>query len=148
MVVSGRDLNEWTLIWPDDEVRYTVAVADGHGHSPERGWTTIEVVRAPERGAVEGLREVLRVVEGVERGEPFGDEATGSLPPLPYIGDVVRAALSGHPRGAGDPSDVDRLRAGISWARGMCSDSEPHEQIDAFLGRLLDPPALDEEDAK
>ena len=34
-------------------------------------------------------------------------------------------------------AEVDRLRAGISWARGMLTDTEPHENVDAFLGRLL-----------
>jgi hypothetical protein len=34
-------------------------------------------------------------------------------------------------------AEVDRLRAGIQWARGLCSDGEPHEKIDAFLGGLL-----------
>lgn len=33
--------------------------------------------------------------------------------------------------------EVARLRAGISWARGMCSDAEPWTKIDAYLGGLL-----------
>jgi hypothetical protein len=39
------------------------------------------------------LREIVRVVDGHDRGEPFGDEEVGSLPLLPYIADVARAAL-------------------------------------------------------
>jgi hypothetical protein len=30
-----------------------------------------------------------------------------------------------------------RLRAGISWVRGMCSDGEAIEAIDAKLGEIL-----------
>lgn len=33
---------------------------------------------------------------------------------------------------------VGRLRAAISWARGMCTDEVPHMEIDAGLGRALD----------
>jgi hypothetical protein len=32
----------------------------------------------------------------------------------------------------------DRYRAGIQWVRGMCSDGEPLEAIDAKLGGILD----------
>ena len=31
----------------------------------------------------------------------------------------------------------ERLRAGVSWARGMLTDTEPHEKVDAYLGGLL-----------
>lgn len=34
-------------------------------------------------------------------------------------------------------ADVERLRAGIQWARGMCSDTEPWTKIDTYLGGLL-----------
>lgn len=34
--------------------------------------------------------------------------------------------------------EVDRLREGIQWAQGMCSDAEPTAEIAAFLRVLLD----------
>lgn len=33
--------------------------------------------------------------------------------------------------------EIAGLRAGISWARGMCTDGDPHERIDHFLGCVL-----------
>lgn len=47
--------------------------------------------------------------------------------------------------------EAAELRAGISWARGMCTDGAPHERIDHFLGCVLAehaelPPASDEKD--
>jgi hypothetical protein len=34
-------------------------------------------------------------------------------------------------------AEVDELRAGISWARGLCTDEKPHAEIDHFLGCVL-----------
>lgn len=34
-------------------------------------------------------------------------------------------------------ADYERLRAGVSYVRGMCSDGEPLELIDAKLGEIL-----------
>lgn len=42
--------------------------------------------------------------------------------------------------------EIERLRAGVSWARGMCTDESSLVGIDVFLGRLLDPRESDEED--
>lgn len=39
-------------------------------------------------------------------------------------------------------AEVERLRAGISWVRGLCSDGEPLDVIDAKLGDLLGGEAL------
>jgi hypothetical protein len=36
--------------------------------------------------------------------------------------------------------EIGRLRAGISWARGLCTDEAAYAEIDAGLGRALDPP--------
>lgn len=36
-------------------------------------------------------------------------------------------------------AEVELLRAGIQWVRGMCSDREPLEAIDAKLGEILSP---------
>lgn len=33
--------------------------------------------------------------------------------------------------------DAARLRAGVQWARGMCTDGAPAEEIDAYLGEVL-----------
>lgn len=43
--------------------------------------------------------------------------------------------------------ELGRLRAGISTVRGMCTDGEPLEVIDAKLGELLGSPASDETEA-
>jgi len=82
MNVLGRDGSEWTLIWPDDEERHTVAVADGHGVPPEHGWTMIPVVRADAyRGAVAALEEIERYFIG---GWPDPDD-------LPRVRALARA---------------------------------------------------------
>lgn len=49
---------------------------------------------------------------------------------LLQIGDlkIVRTLLN---------NEIGELRAGISWARGMCTDEAPHVQIDHFLGCVL-----------
>jgi hypothetical protein len=36
-------------------------------------------------------------------------------------------------------AEVTELRAGISWARGMCSDGRPPVEVDHFLGCVLKP---------
>ena len=43
-------------------------------------------------------------------------------------------------------AEAERLRAVISWARGLCTDEAPYAEIDAGLGRALDERAFDEED--
>ena len=43
--------------------------------------------------AAEALREIIRVLDAHERGEPFGDDEVGSLPLLPYVHDIARGAL-------------------------------------------------------
>lgn len=47
-------------------------------------------------------------------------------------------ALAGFSVDAPTEPDTARLVAGIQWVRGMCSDEEPYEVIDATLAELLD----------
>lgn len=42
-------------------------------------------------------------------------------------------------------AELDQLRAGVQWVRGMCSDGEPLEVIDAKLGEILNGAAPDQE---
>lgn len=88
------------------------------------------------RREVTAFRELVEVIEDVLGGICAQSTAEAR----------VEEILARHlPRGAVDASELDRLRAGVSWARGMLTDTEPPEKVDAFLGRLLDPAALDED---
>ena len=49
------------------------------------------ILTEADRGTVDALDEVLRVVDGVERGEPFGTEDM-AMDPLAYVGEVARRA--------------------------------------------------------
>jgi hypothetical protein len=63
----------------------------------------------------------------------------GSFRPGDALACLERAKVDVDPTtdsGAVNP-EVDRLRAGISWVRGMCTDGEPLEVIDAKLGEIL-----------
>jgi hypothetical protein len=104
----------WTIYCDDDGPRFTV---EGHEPTPAAyaALDRVEVVPAADhQGAVEALDEILRVVDGVERGEPFGTEY-GSENPLPYIGDVARRA-----GGGGSAMDVlGRWTVRCPWCEAM-----------------------------
>lgn len=99
---------------------------------PEGEYWTVNVCDNPR------CREIRRLDEGACR--ICGERGVEAL-------DLVPATQ----RGAVDPSEVERLRAGISWARGMCTDGLQLVNIDSFLGGVLAgetvPRGLDEEDA-
>jgi hypothetical protein len=60
---------------------------------------------------------------------------------LPDRGELVRRITTSYvPRHqlAGAVKEVETLRAGISWARGMLTDGERPDKIDVFLGSVLD----------
>ena len=66
------------------------------------------------------------------------DSARSGSPPCPTCGVTLNSPTHDVRFFSDVTAERDRLRAGISWARGMCSDGEPVEKIDAYLGELLD----------
>jgi hypothetical protein len=70
------------------------------------------------------------------------DEITG-LTEMPrratrrHMIQVAQQAIATVPVPTEASEEVERLRAGISWVRGMCTDGEPLEAIDAKLGEIL-----------
>lgn len=61
-----------------------------HGPLVERDYVVVPAEQL--QGAVKALDEIVRVIDGIERGEPFGDEEVGTMDPLTYVGDVARSA--------------------------------------------------------
>ena len=117
---DGMDVSErrWTIFGFPTLDHGALTVRRGHGHAVPIVHEAVELTEAapsPARGAVGDAQD------------PSTDLAN------------VNAAY------VIERDDNARLRAGISWARGMCTDSVPRVLIDEFLGRLLSPAALDEE---
>ena len=77
-------------------------------------------------------RRYLAVIQD-PRGYPAAGEPLEKTPPdgpeQPMIVTVVKADEY--------EAEVGRLRAGISWVRGMCTDGESLVAIDAKLGEIL-----------
>jgi hypothetical protein len=82
-----------------------------------------------------GEREADRMTEpnAVERVAALIYERDASVRTM----EAARAEAEDYVAATGLVDEVDRLRAGIQWARGLCSDEEPYAAIDAYLGGLL-----------
>jgi hypothetical protein len=86
------------------------------------GWLVVSVEDVEEARAE---RDRLRAEN--ERLKEEGDAFT-------VTGDELDRALD---RAEKAEAENEHLRAGISWVRGMCSDEEPHAEIDYMLGEIL-----------
>lgn len=82
--------------------------------------------------------ELSRLRAENERLRDFLDGEGRNCPSSLVIDAVLYGSGASDEMHVGPCTEVEKLRAGISWARGMCSDEEPHGRIDHFLGCVLD----------